>query len=966
MDPLALSPELYRRINALVDAALELPADRRPIFLDKNCAEDLELRTQVEHLLAAHESDSDLLEASALELIAKDLATLPIGEDLTGREIHHYTVLSRLGAGGMGAVWLARDTHLPREVAIKLLSPRFAGDPYHAKRFQREARAASTLNHPNIVTIYEIGTTEGVDFIAQEFVLGHTLRERLSQGPMPLLLALDIAEQVATALAAAHGAGIVHRDIKPENVMIRPDGLVKVLDWGLARLTERMTQALDEPPANDSAIRPGFVLGTVRYMSPEHARGLTVDSRSDIFSLGVILYEMVAGVAPFRGTTPNDVLSGILLDQPEPLSSHLAGAPPELERIVRLCLQKQREARYSDAAELRKDLSRLRRRMEPLSLSSQLPALSSNLQPPGRARGALWATLAVVFAALIGSGILITINPRRNDSFFNSMKISRLTTRGEVADAAISPGGNSVAYVLQEDRGQSLWIKQLATGSEIMTRAPETGQHTGLTFSPDGNYLYYRRQIGNGTFALYRLSMQERREPVELANNVSAIALAPGGRRFAFFRIDPSQRQSSLMLANADGTGVRTIRTRRLPEYFGRYSLAWSPDGRWIACFAGNGRSPGGQAFHLIEVSVANGGEKTISARSWRWGGSIVWPANKNRLLFDATDQIDGEYQIWSASLENGAVSRLTNDLNDYRRLSLTSDAKTMLAVETQTASDVWVASNGDSNRANQLTFGNVHSLESMAWTPDSRIVYSARSGDSHNLWIMDDFGRDLKQLTDGPYNKVEVAVTRDGKYVVYQGEGKIWRIGLDGAHPLQLTHGAQDVHPEPTPDSRSVVYASFTNWSPGIAGKPTLWKVPIEGGKPVQLSSIAASIPKVSVDGKLIAFEYFPGADPQLSPHQVAVMNSQGGPPTKIFDRLPTLNSDVFWAPDGKSLEFVVLSKRVGNLWRQPLNGVAPLPVTHFNTGRMFTLAWSHDGRQLAMARGKTSHEVILIQDFE
>lgn len=959
-----MTPELYQRINALVDAALEMPADRRRHFLDQNCPENGELRTQVEQLLAAQECSSDFLEAPLLHLMAKDMAALPIGDDLAGREIHHYTVVSRLGAGGMGEVWLAKDTQLPREVAIKLLSPRFAGDPYHVRRFQQEARAASTLNHPNIVTIYEIGRTEGVDFIAQEFVHGQTLREWLVKGPLPAPLALDVAEQVTAALAAAHGAGIVHRDIKPENVMIRPDGLVKVLDWGLARLTERMPQGLDEPPSNDSAIRPGFVLGTVQYMSPEHARGLTVDSRSDIFSLGVILYEMVAGVAPFRGTSPNDVLTTILTDEPEPLSNKIAGAPPELERIVRLCLEKDPQARYSGATELRKDLNRLRRRMEPLSVSTQFPALAVSSKAPKSGRGAFLPLLAIILAVLIVAGTLITVSRQRSNSFFNSMKISRLTTRGEVADAAISPDGNHVAYVLEEERGQSMWIKQLATGADIMTRSPEPGQHTGLTFSSDGKYLYYRRQVDNGIFALYRLGVQGG-EPVKLIANVSAIAFAPSGQRFAFFRIDPSQRESSLMVANADGTGERTIRTRRLPQYFGRYSLAWSPDGLWIACFAGNGVSPNRQAFHLTQIRVADGAEKTITRRSWRWGGSIVWPASRDRLLFDATDQSDG-YQIWSASLKNGEVSRLTNDLNDYRRLSLTGDAKTMLAVETQKAADIWVAPLGESNRANQLTFGNVQGLDSIAWTPDGRIVYSAQAGDSRNIWIMDGFGRDLTQLTHGPDNKTEVAVTRDGKYIVYQDEGKICRIGLDGSHELQLTHGTHDVHPEPTPDGRFVMYASFTNWSPGIAGKPTLWKVPIDGGESVQLSSTPASIPKVSPDGKLVAFEYFPGTDPQLSAHLIALTNSEGGPPTRVFDRLPALASDVLWAPDGRSLQFVVLSKRVGNVWRQALNGAPPVQLTHFNTGQMFSFAWSYDGRQLALARGKTTRDIVLITDFE
>ena len=538
-----MTPERYQQINALVDALLEIPVDQRLDFLDQNCAGNQDLRMQVNQLLVAHDSSSGFLEAPLLDLIARDLAALPNRTDLAGRMIHHYTVVSRLGAGGMGEVWLAKDAQLTRDVAIKLLSPIFARDPYHVRRFQQEARAASTLNHPNIVTIYEIGKVEGVDFIAQEFVHGQTLRQLVAKGPLPLLTALDISDQVAAALAAAHRAGTIHRDIKPENVMIRPDGLVKVLDWGIARLTERQ-QALDDPPLHDdSSVRTGFVLGTMKYMSPEQARGLNVDLRSDLFSLGVVLYEMVTGVAPFRGSVPTEILTAILDHEPEPLSHHLAEAPGELERIIRLCLEKDPTTRYPGAVELRTDLDRLRRRMESresISTIDKPPAAVAASSKPKNSRGPILLALGAILAILIAAGTFITVDRRNPSSFLNSMKISRVATRGEVADAAISPDGDHVAYVVDEDQGQSLWMKQLATNTDTEVRPPEQGEHLGLTFSSDGSYLYYRRRVDNGIFALYRLGMLGG-EPVQVeANvNVSGIAFAPGGRQFAFFRTEP-------------------------------------------------------------------------------------------------------------------------------------------------------------------------------------------------------------------------------------------------------------------------------------------------------------------------------------------------------------------------------------------------------------------------------------------
>src|SRR5581483_9406395 len=316
------------------------PENERGGFLDRECAGDAELRERVEALLRAHSIPDPIMEKPILELLAQDLAAPPSSSDLAGKNIQQYLVVSKLGAGGAGEVWLAKDARLARQVALKLLSPMFAADPWHVRRFQREARAASTLNHPNIVTIYEIGSAEGFDFIAQEFVHGQTLRELLANGQLNLTSVLDIGAQVSAALAAAHGAGIVHRDIKPENIMMRTDGLVKVLDFGVARFVERASAIHAGSSRNVSITRPGFVFGTIKYMSPEQARGLPVDARSDIFSLGIVLYELATGNAPFQGQTPSDVVAAILTRDAPPIVDLAPSAPPAFEAILSKCLQK--------------------------------------------------------------------------------------------------------------------------------------------------------------------------------------------------------------------------------------------------------------------------------------------------------------------------------------------------------------------------------------------------------------------------------------------------------------------------------------------------------------------------------------------------------------------------------------------------------------------------------------------------
>ncbi len=360
-----MTPEQYQKIGQLYHAALELEPAARAAFLAEACGGDDELQREVESLLRAHQQADGFIAGKVADAVAEMIAQQP-NPSLVGHSISHYQVLSLLGAGGMGEVYLAQDTSLGRKVALKLLPPAFTRDQERLRRFEREARSASALNHPNILTIYEVGVVGETHFIATEFIDGQTLRKRLRDGRIELSEALDIATQTASALSAAHEAGIVHRDIKPENVMIRRDGIIKVLDFGLAKLTEPSVPAVDTQAstAPGASTASGVVMGTPRYMSPEQARGLKVDTRTDIFSLGVMLYEMVAGRAPFAGATTGDVIASILRDSPPPLTECAPDAPAEMEGILSRALRKDREERYQAVSELLADLKRLKRRLE--------------------------------------------------------------------------------------------------------------------------------------------------------------------------------------------------------------------------------------------------------------------------------------------------------------------------------------------------------------------------------------------------------------------------------------------------------------------------------------------------------------------------------------------------------------------------------------------------------------------------
>jgi len=361
-----MTAERHQQIGELYQAALEQPAHSRAAWLAVACAGDDELRREVEALLAYQPQAASFIEQPAWQMAADSLLDEQRGA-VIGRRLAHYEVRSLLGAGGMGEVYLAEDTRLGRKVALKLLPAAFTADAGRVRRFEQEARAASALNHPNILTIYDIGEAAtdsgGAHYIATEFIDGATLRQRMMNERLPLNVALDVALQIAAALEAAHTAGIIHRDIKPENVMVRRDGIVKVLDFGLAKLTEREAREVDSK-ATQFSTEPGLVLGTATYMSPEQARGLKVDARSDIFSLGVMLYEMVAGRRPFEGATTTDVLAAILGQEPAPLKEHLPAAPAELQHIVTQALQKDREQRYQTVKDLSLDLKDLNQELE--------------------------------------------------------------------------------------------------------------------------------------------------------------------------------------------------------------------------------------------------------------------------------------------------------------------------------------------------------------------------------------------------------------------------------------------------------------------------------------------------------------------------------------------------------------------------------------------------------------------------
>ncbi|HZH33646.1 MAG TPA: protein kinase, partial [Pyrinomonadaceae bacterium] len=499
---------------------------------------------------------------------------------LVGKQFGRYEIRQKLGAGGMGEVYLARDEQLDRQVALKILSAEFSSDPVRQNRFRQEAKAASALNHPNIITIHEIGESEHGAFLATEFIKGETLRETIKRSPLPLFRAVKIAEQVAAALGAAHEAHIVHRDIKPENIMIRGDGYVKVLDFGLAKLTAQGALENAESDLNSNNTLPGVVMGSVRYMSPEQARGQQIDERTDIWSLGAVFYEMLTGHAPFDGATPSDTLAAVIYKAPEHVSHFVPNAPAELQRIVRRALQKDRDERYQNIKDFALDLKNLLYEIEhEISLENKtqpLPAYLGNTVESERihrtsganqpthitsvpttsaeyiveqVRRHKWQTavfsfglIAVLAAISLGYFRWNGQKPVATVKAFEKTQISRLTTDGKVRLPAISSDGKYVAYLSGEMGSRSLVVRQVATDSLVTIVPPTAQEFRGINFSPDGNYIYYvqlTRDYSIGT--LYQVPTLGG-TPKKLIEDIdSGVTFAPDGKRLAFLRHNPTE-----------------------------------------------------------------------------------------------------------------------------------------------------------------------------------------------------------------------------------------------------------------------------------------------------------------------------------------------------------------------------------------------------------------------------------------
>jgi serine/threonine protein kinase/Tol biopolymer transport system component len=1005
-----VNPQHWQQVKEAFEGALEREGLERAQFLDRVCAGESSLRKEVESLLRSYGDAESFMEAPAVALAAESL----VGEQkklAVGQLLKHYEIIASIAEGGMGEVYLARDITLGRRVALKVLPEYVGRDPDRLRRFKQEARSASTLNHPNVCVIHEIGETDdGRPFIAMEHIDGVTLRQRLNERAMKLGDVLEIAIQVADALTAAHEAGIVHRDIKPENIMIRRDGYVKVFDFGLAKLTERRHSSANATMStlliNSS---PGTVMGTAAYMSPEQARGLSVDERTDVWSLGVVLYEMVSGRPPFVGETPTDVVVAIVEKEPPAISQYITDAPAELERIVRKALRKATNERYQIVKEMAIDLRSLRKDLE---LDAQLdrsiaPAVTDavrivsgeqgqaatgkdraidtdqleasrltavGLQSTRRRRWPTRLALAALLLVIIaGGGFGIYKYFRRTVTLparFQRITVTKLTTNGNALFASISPDGKYVAYVKGEGGKESLWLRQVGSAGNLEVVSPREGHYLGVAFSPEGNFIYYGYTTtgANDSVDIFKVPVLGTGAPPAKVNfEDGPSSLSHDGKRIAFLRHSRANQADTLVVAKADGSEEQTLATRKWPDRFAwDWSSApvWTNDDQNLDLPLVNS-DPSGFYITIYELHLADHAEKIVplAPRRFEQPSHVSLLSDATAVVLSGRGQGASFEQVWYLG-RDGSARTLTNDLSDYRAVILTADSKSFVTTQTQALSNIWVAPKSETAHATQITSGLGRYFD-LSWAPDGKIVYASDASGSADIYEIAANGSEVRQLTSGMKRNYAPAVSPDNRFIVFHsnrsGVFQLWRMDRDGSNPVQLTFGNSESHwPQFSADAKFVIYQHF---EPGVSA--TLWRVPIEGGTPARVIDGFAVRPAVSLDGKWLGFWQNDGKP--NTPWRLALFSLESGKQVRTFDVPSTVqvNWDTLlrWSADSQSLTYVDNRGGMENLWGQPIDGGPAKQLTDFRDRDIFSFDWSRDGN-LVTSKGVITSDVVLISD--
>jgi Tol biopolymer transport system component len=892
----------------------------------------------------------------------------------------------------MGEVYLAQDQSLERNVALKILPPELIRNEDRARRFVLEAKSASSLNHPNIVTIYEIGqdevhSSEGgsppsscvpVHFISMELVSGETLSTKIHHENIDLRTLVGYLAQAAEGIAKAHAAGIVHRDLKPGNIMVSKDGFAKVLDFGLAKLTEKRETDPDVTSVSTMAemTSAGVVLGTAGYMSPEQVVGKSVDARSDIFSFGCILYEAATRQKPFAADTSVETMHKILNERPTPVEDLNPKVPQALRRVIRRCLAKSPDQRLQSMKDIALELREIFDEYDALSASASsgsgrtltggAPALAN---PRPRVP---WLVLAGLVAlagiALSVWGIRNSRKPAAGGSA-TKMRVSAQTNRGDVAECAISVDGRFLAYATEKTGRFGLHVRQVATGSDVEVLAPIESRLSGLTFSPDGNYLYYLGPKADAPRyqALYQVPSLGG-QPQERAYDVDTrVSFSPDGRKICFIRGVPQTSADLLIVRELESGQEQTLGT--LQEAGRQWTApSWSPDGRRVAV----GLVLVVPTFHSVVAlfHVADRKRDELAALPRYAIESLSWLPDGSAIAISGLEAGGGfSNQLSLVTFPGGQVRRLTNDVSEYGGVSASSGNEALALVRRTQLHNLWVADAAGSGARAVTSFTNAeNSVAEFAVADTGTLLYASSQDGAFPMFAQQVQGGEPRKLTRGEGSAYSLHGFPGGAvfgWMDASGAGHVWRVNADGTGLKQLTPGKGGSE-RPVDASSDGRFASY-QVADGPSGDVMI--VPLNGGVPYRLTSGDAtggtrSGGRFSRDGSRVGL--FENAEIGGTVRTIVQVVPAAGGDVIARDTVAVQAASATWAPDGESYGYVMLADPFRNVARKPFGPRSPVQVTRFAEGQVLGFSWSPDGRKLALVRDVAGVQNLWVTDAD